>query len=241
MVYLAGCEPLCVGQEPLMIDLYCERTGPEFWSEPLNALSNASFLAAFLFLLPICRRIWQDFARGVRLALAIQLLLLFCIFVGSSSFHTLATRPTMLADIIPISLFQLVFLGAYCRQVVQWPWPIVVLVLALFLIATTLLGKANLPLNGSQTYLAPLAFLTALGVFHYLKVPMAQFHLLAAAGVFLASLTFRSIDNAICELMPIGTHFTWHLLNGIVLALCVLSFLAGVRWRAGNHAQNGSV
>ena len=26
------------------IDLYCERTGPELWSEPLNALSNLAFI-----------------------------------------------------------------------------------------------------------------------------------------------------------------------------------------------------
>ena len=28
------------------VDLYCERTDPGYWSEPLNALSNASFILA---------------------------------------------------------------------------------------------------------------------------------------------------------------------------------------------------
>jgi hypothetical protein len=28
------------------IDSYCERTGPDFWSEPFNALSNLSFIVA---------------------------------------------------------------------------------------------------------------------------------------------------------------------------------------------------
>lgn len=30
--------------EPVMA--YCERTGPDFWAEPLNAASNVAFLAA---------------------------------------------------------------------------------------------------------------------------------------------------------------------------------------------------
>ncbi|WP_146345005.1 hypothetical protein [Falsiphaeobacter marinintestinus] len=33
---------------PLFIDLYCERTGPGFWGEPVNALSNLTFAAAAL-------------------------------------------------------------------------------------------------------------------------------------------------------------------------------------------------
>jgi hypothetical protein len=28
------------------VDLYCERTGPELWSEPVNALTNLAFVAA---------------------------------------------------------------------------------------------------------------------------------------------------------------------------------------------------
>ena len=28
------------------IDIYCERTAPGFWDEPLNAVSNAAFLIA---------------------------------------------------------------------------------------------------------------------------------------------------------------------------------------------------
>ncbi|TIW90088.1 MAG: hypothetical protein E5V59_23470, partial [Mesorhizobium sp.] len=31
------------------VDLYCERTGPEFWSEPVNVLTNLAFIAAGLW------------------------------------------------------------------------------------------------------------------------------------------------------------------------------------------------
>jgi len=49
--------------------------------------------------------------------------------------------------------------------------------------------------------------------------------LLWAAGLFLLSLTFRSLDLALCASLPHGTHFLWHLLNGVVLVLCALSVL----------------
>jgi hypothetical protein len=27
----------------------------------------------------------------------------------------------------------------------------------------------------------------------------------------------RTIDGAVCEAVPLGTHFLWHILNGIML------------------------
>lgn len=31
------------------------------------------------------------------------------------------------------------------------------------------------------------------------------------------SIPLRSIDNTVCGAWPVGTHFVWHLLNGLVL------------------------
>jgi hypothetical protein len=38
-------------------------------------------------------------------------------------------------------------------------------------------------------------------------------------GIFSLSLVARSVDAAICPVFPLGTHFAWHLLNGLVLYL----------------------
>jgi len=46
-------------------------------------------------------------------------------------------------------------------------------------------------------------------------------------GLFLASLGFRTIDQAVCEWTPVGTHFMWHILNAAVLYLCVRGWLRG--------------
>jgi len=44
---------------------------------------------------------------------------------------------------------------------------------------------------------------------------------LAAASVFTLSLVLRTVDQAVCPWLPPGTHFFWHLLNPLVLYLCV--------------------
>jgi hypothetical protein len=42
---------------------------------------------------------------------------------------------------------------------------------------------------------------------------------LSATGVFCVSLIFRAIDPAVCPSFPIGTHFLWHVLNGLMVGL----------------------
>ena len=82
------------------IDLYCERTGHGFWNEPLNALSNVSFLvAAFVA--------WRTYLRLERRdPLAVVLIVLAAsIGVGSFLFHTFASGWAELADVIPIWSF----------------------------------------------------------------------------------------------------------------------------------------
>jgi hypothetical protein len=38
-----------------------------------------------------------------------------------------------------------------------------------------------------------------------------------AAILFVISLAFRTMDQAVCPGFPLGTHFIWHLLNATVL------------------------
>ena len=35
--------------------------------------------------------------------------------------------------------------------------------------------------------------------------------------MFVVSLAFRTMDQAVCPAFPLGTHFIWHLLNAGVL------------------------
>lgn len=204
-----------------MIDLYCERLTAEFWAEPVNAISNLAFIAAALCLLPLARHLERRFY------LRLLTLLVFVIGIGSGLFHTFATRWAMLSDVIPILLFQLTFLCAYSDRVVRLAWYWVAAVLIAFLAVGQVISSMELSLNGSDTYLAPLLFLSGLGVYHLTIVKSGRFLLLIAAFVFLISLTLRTIDSSICEQFPLGTHFFWHLFNALVLYLCVKAYVVG--------------
>ena len=94
-------------------------------------------------------------------------------------------------------------------------------------------------LNGSLVYLpALLAMAIVGGLLAERKHPAAPF-ILWAALIFAISVTFRSLDLALCDAYQlqgrnIGTHFVWHLLNGLALFLLLRASLeVGARKPAG--------
>ena len=46
-----------------------------------------------------------------------------------------------------------------------------------------------------------------------------------AGGVFALSLGFRTLDAPLCGTLPLGTHFLWHLLNGLMLWLLLRALI----------------
>ena len=161
---------------------------------------------------------------------ALLIALVGVIGAGSAAFHVFANRATLLADVIPIALFQFVFLGAYARDVMGWRRVAVMGLLGLFVAASAL--AESLPahwLNGSLGYAPAVAFVGWLGWEHWRARRPEPALLLAAAGLFLLSLALRTVDNAWCERWPVGTHWAWHLLNGGVLYLVVRGYVLGRR------------
>lgn len=204
------------------LDFYCERTSSAFWAEPVNALTNLSFIVAALALLQLCRRErLQPDGAGVFLIANVAL-----IGLGSFLFHTLAKRWTLAADVLPIFIYQLVFLGFYVRRVSRQPGWVVLGLLLLYLALS--FAFARLPqawLNGSLAYGSALVFVVGIG-FHHLRAHRRErWGVLAAGAVLLLSLTFRSIDQLLCAQFALGTHFLWHLLNGLVLYLSTRAYL----------------
>ena len=94
-----------------------------------------------------------------------------------------------------------------------------VALLLLFLGAGVLAGQFRGLFNGSIAYAPALLFLLGLGIYHYRGRYQARGILLSAALLFTVSLAFRSVDLAVCESLVLGTHFMWHLLNGLVLTM----------------------
>jgi hypothetical protein len=216
------------------IDVYCERTDPSLWAEPLNALTNLAFLAAAWFGWRTARRVAA--AGGAAWDLRLLAVQAAVVGAGSLAFHTLATVWAAWADGLAILAFIYVWLARYLRRVAALPaWGVGLGLVAYFLL-DRLAGRlfpADV-LNGSGQYLAALATLAVLAVYARPRYPAAARWMLAGAAVFAVSLVCRTVDPLICGAIPIGTHFLWHLLNGAVLALAI-----GGLARSGDIAGRG--
>ena len=142
------------------VDIYCERLDPSFWAEPINAISNLSFIVAGFF-------IWR--LRSPHSALMATLMIL--IGLGSFSFHTFANRLTGLLDVVAIALYLVAFA---------------------FLI----------PKQWSRSSL-----LIQMGSVLLLIVSIVLAHLL---------MSHLKLDIPLCDSIG-GSHWLWHLLNGLTL------------------------
>jgi len=202
------------------LDLYCERLAPGLFGEPANALSNLAFFAAAWLLAREARRhgAWRP-------DIALLVALIAVVGIGSTVFHTVATTWAQWLDLVPILLFQLVFLSIYARRELRWPALAAGLLAAAFLAVALYARRYPELFNGSITYAPAIVAIFVLGLHHQAIHPRERPLLLYAAGVFTVSLFLRTIDAAACERFPVGTHFCWHLLNGVVLYLAVRSLL----------------
>lgn len=148
--------------------------------------------------------------------------------IGSFLFHTFATRWAALADVVPITVFILTCLILTVRRGFGWGWTGAVLVGVAFLplsgaVATGVRMATGSMLGGSSGYLPALAALVVCGLLLRPRSAAASRGLLNAAGLFSLSLTFRTLDQLLCGLVPLGTHFVWHILNGILLGNLVVT------------------
>lgn len=197
------------------IDAYCERLGPGLWAEPLNALSNAAFFIAALWAARAAAR------RGVEPVIWLLIALVFVIGLGSLAFHTFANQWSELADVLPITLFIYGYLAFALRRFLRLNWLRVGLGLGVLFLATLATAHIVPPgfMNGSGAYLPALIASVLVSLDLLRKGHPAQLNVSLASTILFVSLIFRTADQILCSMLPIGTHFVWHILNGLVLAL----------------------
>ena len=148
------------------------------------------------------------------------ILLVFAIGVGSWLFHTHATRWAMLSDVIPIAFFIILYTWFSSRVFCGLSWIGSGIITAMVIIVSILMPFVTKEVPAA--YIAAIAAM--LGIGSYLRLIKNQEvgkQILLAALVFVVSLTFRQLDQEVCEEMPIGTHFFWHILNSLVLFILV--------------------
>ncbi len=203
------------------IDLYCERITPGVFAEPLNALTNLSFFVAAFFAYRLAEK-----SNRLDLQSYVLLFFLFAIGVGSTLFHSFASVLTLYLDVLPILFYQLAFIGIYAHSIIKVGWKRLIALYGLFMTLTVM--SEQIPtsiMNGSLSYAPSILFILGFGVWHYKYAKSERLLLLAAACLFLVSISLRSVDMMVCSSFAIGTHFLWHMLNGCVLYLTTRSYI----------------
>ena len=206
------------------IDMYCERTDPGLWSEPLNVATNLAFLLAAALL-------WRQAGRGAGRDTRVLILLIGAVGLGSMAFHTLATRWAALLDIGFIAVFVLFFHQRFQVRALGRSNGAANLGVAVFVVLAGLFVLAikqlpTLSQNDSESYLAPFLLLLVCARQAAPRWPEAARWLNRAAGLFVASLVCRAIDQPLCAVWPAGTHLGWHLINAAMLYCCLRGLLA---------------
>ena len=238
------------------VDIYCERVDSSFWSEPINALTNLSFILAAIWGWWTYRQRRQTYVTmdgrpvdvgsdaqygaqsgvqsGPDWQIIVAIVLVGLIGIGSFLFHTYATVWASLADVIPIWTFVAYYLFLAIHRISHIPFwralKIYIISLAITGLVLWAMSAALVPtggeadavtghshFNGSEQYLPAVIVLFSFAAIMMARRHAARWWILAAAGTFAVSLTFRTIDMMVCHSHPLGTHWQWHLLNGLML------------------------
>ena len=208
-----------LGRSPMM-DAYCERVGPGLFAEPLNAVSNASFLLAAWLAWILAKRT-GTLSSGVKVLIALGA----SVGIGSIVWHTYPTATTLILDIVPIVIFIVWYIWLYTRNVLGKGPGFAALSVAAFLLVTYFAMPYAGSLHGAPVYTPGLLVVLVLGIYHATAEQAARFTLLAAAGFYVTALFFRTIDQELCHYMTIGTHWIWHLLIALVTYLAMRSLI----------------
>lgn len=199
------------------INAYCERLDASFWAEPINAITNLAFLIAAIW-------VWPR-TKGLPLAQALAVIL-FSIGLGSFLFHTFATLGAALLDVTPIAAFILLYLFAVHRDIIGLGlWQALAATALFFPFAAIVVPVLNtLPFfQISGFYWTVPILLVAYGLALH-KIPGIRRGFLTGAAILAASITARSFDETLCNVLPFGTHFLWHILNGAMLGFMILVY-----------------
>ncbi|MCF2869985.1 hypothetical protein L0664_02795 [Octadecabacter sp. G9-8] len=194
------------------IDAYCERIDFSMWSEPVNAVTNAAFLIAAIVM-------WRR-SKGLIGARALTIVL-FAIGVGSGLFHTFATTWASTADVFPIVVFILLYLFLVHVHLIRWPvWAAAIATLGFvpFAIGITVIFQ-DVPFFSISSFYWSVPILLVVYA-PFIGGKTARGFLIGAALLAL-SITVRSLDVALYDVWPLGTHFGWHILNAVMLGFMI--------------------
>ena len=194
------------------IDIYCERLDIGIWAEPINAVTNVAFILASIFMWLRCKNLVEG---------RVLSFLLFSIGCGSFLFHTFAQTWAAILDVASILIFILTYIFIANRSFLAWSKMVSLIGVILFFPYQLLLANilSNIQFFGSSVQYIPVVIL----IFIYSGLlrktePNLSRGLLIGATILCLSIVFRIIDEPLCSILSVGTHFVWHILNAIMLS-----------------------
>lgn len=203
---------------PKMIDNYCERIDASFWSEPVNAITNLGFVVAGIIAFILLNQQQGNHAKKP-FHLTVLASFMIIIGIGSFLFHTFANTWSLFADIIPIYLFQLIFIWSYQRYRLHFSIKLIAALFFVYFVSIFLSRFIPIDMNGSQMYIPTIIMMLLFSFMTKVRFKQVDYYMLAASLVFTVALTLRTVDEAVCPSFALGTHFGWHLLNAGVVFL----------------------
>lgn len=192
--------------------LYAETNLHHIIAEPWNALSSLAFLVPVIY--------W-----GIRLKgrykeypfLTLCLPLLFIGGIGSTLFHAFRTSEYLLyMDVLPIVLLTLLVSIYFWYKILPKAWMVVLIIGLSFALRFIFLRTKYFHLEGHHAVNVSY-FITGFMIFlpALIMLLRSRFfglkYLLVACGLFMISLLFRYLDNSMPTLLPMGTHWLWHI------------------------------
>ena len=194
------------------IDIYCERLDIGIWAEPINAVTNIAFILAAIIMWLRCKNLVEG---------KILSFLLFSIGCGSFLFHTYAQTWAALLDVTAILIFILTYIFVANRRFLVWSKIVSLIGVILFFPYQLLLVSilSNIQFFGSSVQYIPVAIL----IFIYSGLlrksePNLSRGLFIGAAILCLSIISRTVDEPLCSILSVGTHFIWHILNAIMLS-----------------------
>jgi len=204
--------------------LYCETpTGPfSFPAEPVNFFTNAA-IVIFAILAFWTLRKFQSRAYDAYLLAALLLLT----GLGSFLWHGFRTQTALILDVVPGVLFLLVFIYAWARRVWGTYGGAAGLIgfFGLTYIGTLVSGVVERRGPPVSVVWATVFFGILLFVLSLRKYGRFAWLSILSVIVAVIAFIFRTADLYICELIPFGTHFLWHIFLSGAAYIAIL-FLA---------------
>lgn len=203
----------------------CEalHSGESWFSEPLNVLSSALFLVTAFALHYYFRKSQNRHPSAPRyFDLDIRLLIgvIYAIGVSSLLLHSIPNSVTEFFDVISISLFIIVFFFSVMLRILRCSTRNIILAFLGFCFFTfSSITYMQSYMNGATSYISTMAALTMVAFYLYGKNHPSAKHFLAAGQIGIVALYFRSIDTKMCDFMPIGTHWIWHVMNAVLITI----------------------